>query len=287
MGRRRFAFGVRDRYAIAYRNGMAVMAGLLLVICIQHRLSRAAESALLEPIKGTLTVFAAASLTESFTVIGKRLEAVHPGLRILFNFAGSQALRAQIDQGAPADVYASANAVQMEMAQKSGVVQDPPTVFVKNRLVVIVPRDNPGSVTSFRDLANPALKLVLAGRHVPVGRYSREVLRRAAADAGGDFEARVLRNLVSEEHNVKQVATKVQLGEADTGMAYVSDITPKLANAVLAIPIPDAYNLTATYPVAIVKGTRRLAAAEAFIDFVRSDQGQAIMKSYNFIPVVE
>ncbi len=232
-------------------------------------------------------MFAAASLTESFTAIGKRLELGHPGLRVLFNFAGSQALRMQIDQGAPADVYASANVEQMAMAQKSGMVENPPTIFIKNRLVAIVPRGNPGCVAHFRDLAKPNLKLVLAGRHVPVGRYSRDVLRRAAMDVGDDFEARVLRNLVSEEHNVKQVVTKVQLGEADVGMAYISDITTRIAHAIVTIPIPDAYNRTATYPMAIIKGTRQRAAAEVFIEFVGSDQGQAIMKSYNFIPVVE
>ncbi len=238
-------------------------------------------------ITGTLTVFAAASLTESFTAIGKHLESRHPALHVLFNFAGSQALRTQIEQGAPADVFASANVSQMELAQKSGVVQDKSPIFIKNRLVIIAPHENPGQVTTLRELANSGLKLVLAGRHVPVGRYSRQILRRAAVDYGDDFEARVSQNLVSEEHNVKQVVTKIQLGEADAGMAYVSDITPQIEREVRTIAIPHAYNQTASYPIAIVKGTRQPVAAEAFIDFVRSDQGQAIMKSYNLVPVVE
>ncbi|PON19827.1 molybdate ABC transporter substrate-binding protein [Candidatus Entotheonella serta] len=239
------------------------------------------------PLTGTLTVFAAASLTESFTVIGKRLESHHPNLRVLFNFAGSQALRTQLEQGAPADVFASANELQMALAKQSGVVQDKMPIFIKNRLVLIVPRKNPGQVMALRDLATSGLKLVLAGRHVPVGTYSRQVLRRAVASYGDDFEARVLQNLVSEEHNVKQVVTKILLGEADAGMAYVSDIGSQIAGELRTIAIPEAYNLIANYPIAVVKNSRQRAAAEAFIDFVHSDQGQALMQSYNFVPLVE
>lgn len=249
--------------------------------------SSAARHSPSSPVTGTLTVFAAASLTESFTAIGKHLGSRHPGLRMLFNFAGSQALRTQIEQGALADVFASADVLQMQLAQKNGAVQDEAPIFIKNRLTIIVPRKPEGQVTTLRELATPGLKLVLAGQHVPVGRYSRQVLHQAAADYGDDFEARVLQNLVSEEHNVKQVVTKIQLGEADVGMVYVSDITQQIQHAVQTIPIPDAYNQIASYPIAIVKGTRQRAAAEAFIGFVLSAQGQAIMKSYNFVPVVE
>ncbi|ETW93733.1 MAG: hypothetical protein ETSY1_37940 [Candidatus Entotheonella factor] len=239
------------------------------------------------PIAGTLTVLAAASLTEPFTAIGKRLEQLHPGLRIHFNFAGSQALRMQLEQGAPADVFASANLAQMKLAKRSGVVHDEAPVFAKNHLTLIVPSKNPGQITGLQALATPGIKLVLAGRHVPAGHYSRRILRRAATDYGEAFEARVLQNLVSEEHNVKQVVTKIQLGEADAGMAYVSDITLQMSNAIRSIPIPDAYNLAADYPIAMVKDTRQPAAAQVFIDFVRSEQGQAILKSYNFVPVLE
>jgi molybdate transport system substrate-binding protein len=175
----------------------------------------------------------------------------------------------------------------MELAQQSGIVLVESHLFAKNRLAVIVPRENPGKLSAFRDLATPGLKLVLAGLHVPVGQYSRQALRQAAADYGIDFEARVLQNLVSEEHNVKQVVTKVQLAEADAGIAYVSDVTPRIKRDILTLRIPDAYNQIATYPIALVNGTRQRAAAQAFMDFVRSDAGQAMMASYNFIPVKE
>jgi molybdate transport system substrate-binding protein len=236
---------------------------------------------------GELTVFAAASLTEPFTEMGKRLEATYPGLKILYNFGGSPTLRTQLEQGARADVFASADAVQMDLARKSGVVQGDAPIFVRNRLVVIVPRDNPGKLMAFRDLARPGLKLDLAAPKVPVGNYSRQALQKATAEYGAEFAAGALKNVVSEEENVKQVVTKVQLGEADAGIVYVSDVTPKVSDAVRMIPIPDAYNQIATYPIALTQSVENRVAAEVFINFVLSSEGQAALKAHNFIPVEE
>ena len=236
---------------------------------------------------GELTVFAAASLTEPFTEIGKRLEVAHTGLKIIYNFGGSPTLRTQIEQGARADVFVSADMAQMELAKKNGMVQGETPVFVKNRLVVIVPRNNPGQVTTFRDLAKPGLKLTLAAPKVPVGNYSRQALSKAHAEYGTEFVERVLRNLVSEEENVKQVVTKVQLGEADAGVVYVSDVTPKVSKEVLIIQIPEVYNQIATYPIALTQGVQNRAAAEMFIAFVLSPEGQAVLKAHNFIPLQE
>jgi molybdate transport system substrate-binding protein len=236
---------------------------------------------------GELTVFAAASLTEPFTEMGKRLEATYPGLKILYNFGGSPTLRTQLEQGAWADVFVSADAVQMELAKKSGVVQGDTPVFVKNRLVVIVPRENPGKIAEFRDLARPGLKLDLAAPKVPVGNYSRQALQKATAEYGAAFAEGALKNIVSEEENVKQVVTKVQLGEADAGIVYVSDITPKVSNDVRMIPIPEAYNQIAIYPIALTQSVQNRLAAEVFINFVLSAEGQAALKAHNFIPVKE
>lgn len=236
---------------------------------------------------GALTVFAAASLTEPFSEIGKRLEATYPGLKVIYNFGGSPTLRTQLEQGAQADVFVSADAVQMELAKKSGVVQRERPIFVKNRLVVIVPRDNPGQVTSFRDLAKSGLKLDLAVSTVPVGNYSRQALRQASAAYGADFAPRALRNVVSEEENVKQVVAKVLLGEADAGMVYVSDVTAKIGKNVLMVEIPDAYNQIATYPIALTQSVQNRPAAAAFISFVLSAQGQALLQAHNFMPVKE
>jgi molybdate transport system substrate-binding protein len=236
---------------------------------------------------GELTVFAAASLTEPFTEIGKRLQADHPGLKVTYNFGGSQALRTQLEQGAQADVFASADAVQMDLAKKNGVMQGDSPFFVKNRLVVIVPKENKAKVTTFCDLGKAGLKLDLANANVPVGNYSRQAFRKASAACGSDFEQRVLKNLVSEEENVKQVVTKVQLGEVDAGIVYISDVTPKVSTVVGAVTIPDDANQIAAYPIALTKEVRNRAAAQAFIGFVLSAEGQAILKAHSFIPLKE
>lgn len=237
-----------------------------------------------QAVTGELTVFAAASLTEPFNAIGKQFERAHPGLKVIYNFGGSPALRTQLEQGARADVFASADMAQMEQAKQSGVVQSDSPVFVKNRLVVIVPKANPGKVTEFRDLAKPGLKLDLANAKVPVGAYSRRTLTSASVDYGADFEKQALANIVSEEDNVKQVVTKVQLGEVDAGIVYVSDVTAKIGQDIRMIAIPDAYNQIAVYPIALTTEVKRRAAAEAFIAFVLSAAGQAILQAHHFLP---
>lgn len=234
---------------------------------------------------GELAVFAAASLTEAFSEIGRKLEVVHPGLTVRFNFAGSQLLRTQLEHGAQADLFAPADMTQMELAKTGGLVQEPTPVFARNRLVVIVPATNPAQVSTFRDLAQPGLKLDLANAKAPVGNYSRQTITCAAADYGPDFTQRVLSNIVSEEDNVKQVVTKIQLGEADAGIVYISDVTMKVQGQVLTVPIPEACNQPVTYPIALTKAASNRAAAEAFIAFVLSAEGQAILQHHGFISV--
>lgn len=236
-------------------------------------------------VTGELVVFAAASLTEAFTEIGKQFEQKNPSLKVVFNFGGSQALRTQLEQGAYADIFASADAVQMDLAQKGGVVQGETPFFVKNRLVVIVPQENPGNVREFRDLAKPGLKLDLANANVPAGRYSRQAFSKASTDYGVNFEQEVLHNLVSEEENVKQVVTKVELGEVDAGVVYMSDVTPQVRTEVRTILIPDAYNQVASYPIALTKEVRNPLAAKAFLSFVFSREGQGILQTCGFLPI--
>ncbi|NOT57377.1 MAG: molybdate ABC transporter substrate-binding protein [Deltaproteobacteria bacterium] len=238
-------------------------------------------------VTGELTVFAAASLTEAFAEVGKRLELSHPGLKVTYNFAGSPVLRTQLEQGASADLFASADTVQMEQAKKSNVVHGDSPIFVKNRLIAIVPKNNPAKIATFCDLGKPGVKLDLANAKVPVGKYSRQSLAKASAECGADFEQRAVKNIVSEEENVKQVVTKVQLGEADAGIVYMSDVTPKVRKDVDTIPIADAYNQLATYPIAVTTRVKNRAAADAFIAVVLSAEGQGILKAYSFIPVAE
>lgn len=239
------------------------------------------------PVSGKITVFAAASLTDAFKRIATDFEAANPGAGVEFNFGGSPALVAQLDQGATADVLATADQKNMQAALDKGLVRDAGMPFVKNRLVIIVPKSNPAAIASPKDLAKPGLKLVLAQRGVPVGDYARQSLAKFGADAsyGSDFSRKVLANLVSEEPNVKAVVTKVQLGEADAGIVYVTDVTAGVAGDITMLPIEDRFNVIATYPIAITKDAGNPDVARAFVDFVLSDEGQGVLKRYGFISI--
>ncbi|MCY4515088.1 MAG: molybdate ABC transporter substrate-binding protein, partial [Candidatus Tectomicrobia bacterium] len=175
------------------RFATALVAVFLWLGCAVHAADTTTEPS------GEVVVLAAASLTAAFADVALSIRDTHPGLKIVYNFAGSQALRTQLEQGAAADVFASANDIQMRRAVDGGLIEGVPQVFALNSLTVIVPADNPGRITSFEGLANDGLKLALAGPQVPAGRYSREALQAAQADYGTDFTGRVLRNLVSEE----------------------------------------------------------------------------------------
>jgi molybdate transport system substrate-binding protein len=233
---------------------------------------------------GALIVFAAASLTDAFKEIGTAFEVANPGTSIRFNFAGSQTLRTQIEEGAPADVFASANTDQMDVLVADGMIApDAPRIFLENQLVVILPPHNPAKVHSLSDLGRAGVKLDLAAPDVPVGSYARRALERMNEAFGGGFEARVLANVVSEEDNVKQVVTKVQLGEADAGFVYTSDA--RAAPHVGRIAIPADLNVTAQYPIARLGHAANLGLAEAFADYVLSAEGQAILAKWGFQPV--
>ena len=235
--------------------------------------------------RGSVAVFAAASLTDAFTEIGALLPRTYPGLSVTFNFAASTALRTQIEQGARADVYASADEAQMSLAQRAGLIEGEPRVFAKNKLVVITPRGSAAGISQIQDLARPGVKLVLTDRNVPIGAYARTALEKMAADArfGPNFARRVLANVRSEEANVRAVVTKVQLGEADAAIVYATDVTPAVSKDLHSIAIADEFNLVAAYPIAVVEGAPNRAAARAFVDFVRSPAGQEVLKRHGFI----
>ena len=233
-----------------------------------------------------LTVFAAASLKDAFSEVAAVLARRNPPVAVRYNFAGSQQLVLQLQQGARADVFASADQRWMQTARDSGLVAGTPAIFARNRLLVITPAANPGRVDRLQDLTRRGLKLVLAADAVPAGKYARAALSQltAAPGFGADYSSRVLRNVVSQEENVKAVVTKVQLGEADVGIVYVSDVTPAVRHAVHVIEIPDQYNVIATYPIAVLQGTGQPDAARAFVEFVLSAEGQAILARQGFLP---
>ncbi len=232
----------------------------------------------------TLTVFAAASLTDAFNEISSKFEAQHPGVKVTFNFAGSQQLRAQLEQGAVADVFASANTIEMNNAIRSElVVSGTQKTFVRNRLTVIVPKDNRANIQSLADLARPGLKIVLAAPGVPVGGYALTALDKMNQQFGATFSQTVLSNVVSNEDNVKQVVAKVQLDEADAGIVYTSDVTPAAAEKLTAMAIPDKFNVIATYPIAPLRAAPQPQLATDFIQYVLSGEGQAILQKWGFI----
>ncbi|MGE3075827.1 MAG: molybdate ABC transporter substrate-binding protein [Dehalococcoidia bacterium] len=231
---------------------------------------------------GDITVFAASSLTDAFKDAGTAFEAKYPGMKVTFSFAASSALAVQINEGAPADVYASADTNQMKNVADKGNVEES-AIFVKNTPVVVVPKGN-STVAKFDDLANPGVRLVLAAAEVPVGNYAREILQKASGTGGisSDFGDKVLANLKSNEANVRAVLTKVQLGEADAGIVYKTDVGAA-ANDVTIVAIPERYNVVATYPIAVVKATENRDAAATFVAFIKSDAGQAILAKYGFV----
>jgi molybdate transport system substrate-binding protein len=222
------------------------------------------------PAQTEIKVFAAASLTAAFNKIGQDFTTANPATRVAFNFAGSQALATQIQQGAPADVFASADTTNMD---KVTDLVSAPSVFTGNELQIIVANGNPKGVTGLSDLANPDLKVVLAAPEVPAGKYAAQAL-----DA-----AKVTVQPVSLEDNVKAVVTKVSLGEADAGIVYVTDVTAG-GDTVGGVEIPVDQNVPATYPIAVVKASGHQAQAQAFMDYVKGAEGQQVLESFGFLP---
>jgi molybdate transport system substrate-binding protein len=249
----------------------------ILVLILTLFLLSACASDTLQPAPVTLTVFAAASRSESFSEMATTFEESHPGVEVSLNFAGSNTLRAQIEQGANADVFASANNKEMEALVTDGLINaDSPQIFLTNRLVVIMPANNPARLSTFNDLALPGLKLVLAAEEVPVGRYSRLMLE----NVGTDFKSQTLANVVSNENSVKQVVAKVQLGEADAGIVYASDAVA--APELPVIEIPSELNVQAEYPIAALKVAPHPELADEFVAFILSSEGQTVLQKWGF-----
>lgn len=235
----------------------------------------------------TLTVFAAASLTDAMAALGHTFESSHPGTKVQFSFAGSQQLALQLQQGAKADVFASADERWMQAVRDSGLIAGEPAVFARNRLVVVLPKTNPAGIRRLQDLARAGLKIVIGAEAVPVGKYTRQMLEQLSAQPGfgKDFGARVLANVASYEENVKGVVAKVQLGEADAGLVYRSDATGPSAVQLSTLDIPEAANVIAIYPIAVTAVSANPTLAAGFIDLVESAEGQAALQQAGFMAV--
>lgn len=222
-------------------------------------------------------VLAAASLSEAFTEIAEAYERGHPGAEVVLEFAASSTLAAQVRAGASFDVLATADERTMADAWRAGLVERPATLGT-NRLVVIVPSDDPGGVRGVEDLARPGVAVVLAQPDVPVGAYARRAL--AALGIAEAVEA----NVVSNALDVKGVAAAVSLGEADAGIVYASDLTPALRGSVRVFPLPERVSVRAVYPIAVATEPEHPIGARAFLDLVRSTNGREILAAHGFGP---
>jgi len=230
-----------------------------------------------------LTIFAAASLREAFEAAAPAF-AKQTGITVTYAFGGSDMLVTQLKHGAPADVFASANEAQMKVASDAGLLAEPALTFARNHLVLIVPKDNPAKITALADIAKPGVKVVLAAAGVPVGNYARTAFRKLNGAQGfpADFGGIVERNVVSNELDVKAVATKIALGEGDAGVVYATDVTPNVASKVSTIPFPPGAAAPAIYPIAPLKAASNAQGARAFVAFILSPAGQAHLRARGF-----
>ncbi|MEZ5095419.1 MAG: molybdate ABC transporter substrate-binding protein [Nocardioides sp.] len=225
------------------------------------------------PGEQTLTVYAASSLTGTFTTLAKRFERTHPGVRVDLSFAGSSDLVAQIQQGAPADVFASADEVTMAALTEADLAADPPVVFAGNTLEIAVPPGNPARIRSLADLARPGVYAVVCAPEVPCGAAAVAVARAAGVTLAP----------VSEEQKVTDVLAKVETGEADAGLVYVTDVRAA-GDAVEGIAVPEAARVVNRYPIAPVAGSAHLELAQEFVQLVLSRAGQRTLTDAGFEP---
>ena len=218
-------------------------------------------------LSGTVTVFAAASLTGTFTQLGKDFEAANPGVKVVFNFAGSSALAQQINQGAPADVFASAAPKNMDQVTDKGT----PTTFVKNKLEIAVPKGNPAKITGLKDFTDKNKKIALCAEQVPCGAAAKKVFEAAKLKAEPD----------SLEQDVKAALTKVSLGEVDAALVYKTDVL-SAKDKVDGIEFPEAAQAINDYPIATLTTSKNADGAKAFVDFVLGSQGKTVLTAAGF-----
>jgi molybdate transport system substrate-binding protein len=253
------------RIRVVVATGLAAL--IALAGCGGSEAGSPAPSGSGSTVTGTITVFAAASLTESFTTIGKQFETARPGTKVTLNFAGSSGLATQINEGAPADVFASASPKNMTAVTDAGT----PVTFVKNQLVIAVAKGNPKGITGLAGLTAPGLKVALCAEAVPCGAAAK-----TAVEASG-----VKITPVTLEQDVKAALSKVKLGEVDAALAYRTDAKASAAD-VDAVEFPESAKAINNYPIAVLKGAKNPAGAQAFIDYVLSADGAKVLTEAGF-----
>ena len=243
----------------------------LLAVLLAACGSVAGPTATPDPVQGNVTVFAAASLTEAFNRVGSDFHARHSAATVQFNFAGSSTLVTNLTNGAQADVFASADEPNMAKVSGAGLTSGAPRVFATNRLEIVVGAGNPKHITGLADLARSGLIVVLAAPAVPAGRYAGQALQAAGVKV----------TPASQELDVKAVVSKVSLGEADAGIVYLTDVKAG-GTRVAGVPIPEAQNVVARYPVALLKGGSAAVAGQAFLDYLLGTDGQRTLAGFGF-----
>ena len=254
-------------------DGRARLVGLALVVAVAACAAPTADDDgdTTGDVSGELIVFATASLTDAFDEMRDAFVSAHDSVEVVVNNAGSQTLASQILEGAQADVFASADTVQMDAVGDAGELAGEPVVFAENRLAIAVEPGNPLGIGGLADLADPQLVVVLAAEEVPAGRYARQVLDAVGVEVAP----------ASLEQSVRAALSKVELGEADAAIVFASDLVASAGRAD-DVPIPSEQNVVARYPIAVLTHAPNPAAAEAFVAFVRSDAGQRILADAGF-----
>lgn len=254
----------RPRIALVAALGVLALAGCAAPV-------GSAPTPEADTLEGTVTVFAAASLTETFDALEAEFEAAHPNVDVVLSYGGSSALATQITEGAPADVFAAANESTMTTVTEAGDAGDT-TIFTTNSLELVVPAGNPADVTGLADLANPDLAIALCDPAVPCGSAAQALLDSADITASPD----------TLEQDVKAVLTKVELGEADAGLVYITDVKAA-GDTVEGIIVPEAAAVINRYPIAVLTGAPNPDAAQAWVDFVLSEDGQSALADAGFV----
>ena len=254
------------------RNRFVLLLSAVLLAACGGGGGTASSSPSYSSLSGYINVFAAASLTASFNALGASFHQANPGIGVNFNFAGTPTLVTQIEQGAPADVFASADTTNMDKLTSDGYTLGTSKVFARNQLEIVVAPGNPKGITGLADLAKPGVIYISEGPTVPAGKYSLQAL----ATAGVKVTPKSL------ETSVTAVISKIELGEADAGIVYTTDVRAA-SSKVQGVSIPAADNVIATYPIVAVKGTKSSAAANAFVDYVVSATGQSTLATYGFL----
>lgn len=224
-----------------------------------------------DEVSGTVLVFAAASLTDAFAEVASAFETANPNADVQLNLAGSSALRVQILEGAPADVFAPANEWNMGQVVEAGEVAGEPEIFVHNLLQIVVPAGNPAGVSGLDDFANKELLIGLCAEGVPCGDFGRQVLANAGIEPALD----------TNEPDVRSLLTKIEVGELDAGLVYVTDVTAA-GDLVEGIDIPAEHNIEANYPIAVLVNAPNPDGAATLVELVLSSEGQEILANYGF-----